>query len=33
MALKEQILNEIKECEKLLIGIGEEWNGIIAGGE
>lgn len=26
MALKEKMLNEIKECEKLLIGIGEEWN-------
>lgn len=25
MAIKEQMLNEIKECEKLLIGIGEEW--------
>ncbi len=25
MAVKEQILEEIKACEKLLIGVGEEW--------
>ena len=33
MALNERILNEIKECERLLIGIGEEWNGLKADGE
>lgn len=33
MALNERILNEIKECERLLIGIGEEWNVQEAGGE
>ncbi|GLB29960.1 hypothetical protein LAD12857_18830 [Lacrimispora amygdalina] len=33
MVLNERILNEIKECERLLIGIGEEWNGLKADGE
>ncbi len=33
MALNERILNEIKECERLLIGIGEEWNILKADGE
>lgn len=28
MVSKEQILNEIETCEKLLIGIGEEWKSV-----